>query len=132
MLPLPVFVQASDEISSLVVMTIKHKLRSFAFSPAPPRGGTAGSLAVGLATNSVEVVDIGAEGGGYEVSSRLELQGHRSDVRCLALSADGTQVCGDRQCRQQESVCLPACVGLGGGGHCVCVRIGGGGGTLPG
>jgi hypothetical protein len=83
-------------------MTLKHKLRSFAFSPAPPRSGSAGSVAVGLATNSVEVVDVGAEGGGYEVSSRLELQGHRSDVRCLALSADDTQVCG--------------CGGGGGGG----------------
>ena len=124
MLPLPVFVQASDEISSLVVMTIKHKLRSFAFSPAPPRGGTAGSLAVGLATNSVEVVDIGAEGGGYEVSSRLELQGHRSDVRCLALSADDTQVA--------MCVCVCVCVcGRGGGvedggeGWCLATRGGG-------
>ena len=84
--------QASDEVSSLCVMTLKHKLRSFAFSPAAPRKpGCSGTLALGLANNSVEVVELGAEGG-YEVSSRLELAGHRSDVRCLALSSDDMQV----------------------------------------
>jgi hypothetical protein len=46
--------QASDEIGSLLVMTLKHKLRSFAFSPLAPKGCTA-QLALGLANNSVEV-----------------------------------------------------------------------------
>jgi hypothetical protein len=35
-------------------MTLKHKLRSFAFSPLAPKGCTA-QLALGLANNSVEV-----------------------------------------------------------------------------
>jgi hypothetical protein len=46
--------QASDEIGSLLVMTLKHKLRSFAFSPSHPKGATA-QLALGLTNNSVEV-----------------------------------------------------------------------------
>lgn len=46
--------QASDEIGSLLVMTLKHKLRSFVFSPHTPKGCT-GQLALGLANNSVEV-----------------------------------------------------------------------------
>jgi U3 small nucleolar RNA-associated protein 12 len=37
-----------------------------------------------------QVVDV--KGESYDVSSRLDLPGHRSDVRCLALSADDTQV----------------------------------------
>lgn len=32
-------------------------------------------------------------GDSYDISGRLDLPGHRSDVRCLALSADDTQVC---------------------------------------
>lgn len=50
--------QASDEIGSLLVMTLKHKLRSFAFCPTTPKGCT-GQLALGLANNSVEVGDVG-------------------------------------------------------------------------
>lgn len=49
--------QASDEFGSLLVMTAKHKLRSFAFSPAAHRGvpSTTAQLALGLTNNSVEV-----------------------------------------------------------------------------
>ena len=50
----PTHPQASDEFSSLLVMTLKHKLRSFAFSPTPPKS-TKGQLALGLTNNSVEV-----------------------------------------------------------------------------
>jgi len=57
--------QASDEFGSLLVLTAKHKLRSFAFSPAAHRGATpttTAQLALGLTNNSVEV-----RGGGQEV-----------------------------------------------------------------
>lgn len=38
-----------------------------------------------------QVVDVRDDS--YEVSSSLDLPGHRSDVRCLALSSDDMQVC---------------------------------------
>ncbi|KAF6255140.1 WD40-repeat-containing domain protein [Scenedesmus sp. NREL 46B-D3] len=82
--------QASDELGSLLVLTSKHKLKSFAFSPARSRRGGLGQLALGLSNNSIEVVDV--KEGTYESASKLELPGHRSDVRCLALSSDDTQL----------------------------------------
>lgn len=54
LLPVCCLLQASDEMGSLLVMTMKHKLRSFAFSPLTPKGCTA-QLALGPANNSVEV-----------------------------------------------------------------------------
>lgn len=56
--------QASDEMGSLLVMTLKHKLRSFAFCPTHPKGATA-QLALGLTNNSVEVRLVGRAGVGF-------------------------------------------------------------------
>jgi hypothetical protein len=47
--------QASDELGSVLVLTSKHKLKSFAFSPAGAHKGSLGQLALGLSNNSVEV-----------------------------------------------------------------------------
>eukprot|EP00879_Flechtneria_rotunda_P014523 GHRR01015177.1.p1 GENE.GHRR01015177.1~~GHRR01015177.1.p1 ORF type:complete len:678 (+),score=232.06 GHRR01015177.1:75-2036(+) len=81
--------RASDEMGSLYVIMAKHKLKSFSFNPGRLTG-CLGQVALGLASNSVEVVDL--KESGYEVGSRLDLGGHRSDVRCLALAADDTQL----------------------------------------
>lgn len=43
-----------------------------------------------------QVVDV--RDNSYEVSSSLDLPGHRSDVRCLALSSDDMQVCWFSNC----------------------------------
>jgi hypothetical protein len=47
--------QASDELGSLLVLTSKHKLKSFAFNPAGGHKGSLGQLVLGLSNNSVEV-----------------------------------------------------------------------------
>ena len=39
----------------MLVLTSKHKLRSFAFSPAGGHKGHLGEVALGLSNNSVEV-----------------------------------------------------------------------------
>lgn len=57
----PYTLQGSDEMGSLLVMTLKHKLRSFAFCPTHPKGA-ATQLALGLTNNSVEVWFAGRAG----------------------------------------------------------------------
>ncbi|KAF8065837.1 wdr3 [Scenedesmus sp. PABB004] len=80
---------AGDELGSLLVVTLRHKARSFAFNAAGHRG-CLGQVAVGLANNSVELIDI--KDGSYAAAGKLDLPGHRSDVRCLALSSDDAQL----------------------------------------
>jgi hypothetical protein len=47
--------QASDELGSLLVLTSKHKLKSFAFNPAGGQKGNVGQIVLGLSNNSIEV-----------------------------------------------------------------------------
>jgi hypothetical protein len=47
--------QASDEMGSLLVLTSKHKLKSFAFNPAGGHKGNLGQMVLGLSNNSIEV-----------------------------------------------------------------------------
>jgi U3 small nucleolar RNA-associated protein 12 len=86
-------VAASDEIGTMLLITGKHKVRSFAFAPkAVAAGGSSskkaslGQLALSLANNTLEVLDFTEEG--WEVRQQISQPGHRSDVRCLALSDD--------------------------------------------
>lgn len=76
-------VGASDELGSLVVVTGRAKLKSFAFCPAPPRGAAA-QLALGLANNSVEVR------GGAPCAMRWRFA---SDRRCCRMHAANTWLC---------------------------------------
>lgn len=48
---------AADEFAAAQVIVNKHKVRSFAFAPAPAArpGGTLGQVAISLANNSIEV-----------------------------------------------------------------------------
>lgn len=66
----------------------RPQIRSAAFAPpgAPRKKGALCQLALSLANNAIEVVDLMQ--GAFEVSHRLEQAGHRSDVRALTLSSD--------------------------------------------
>ena len=64
----------------------KHKIRSFAFSPETGRKGLTAVVALALHSNGLEVYDI--SDGSAELSRAVDLPGHRSDVRSLALSSD--------------------------------------------
>ncbi|PNW77485.1 hypothetical protein CHLRE_10g438700v5 [Chlamydomonas reinhardtii] len=84
-------IKAGDVLEAVQLISSKHgKIRAFAFAPPAARlpAGVACRLALALATNQIEVVDVSSESPEYATSSRLELPGHRSDVRCLALSPD--------------------------------------------
>ncbi|CAM6097849.1 unnamed protein product [Calypogeia fissa] len=81
-------VGASDKFQLIQTIRLKQKIRSFCFSPVPPKKGTLATLAFSLHNNSTEVFDLLEES-----SSRVyavELPGHRSDVRVATLSRDDT------------------------------------------
>ena len=107
---------ASDELELLAALRSKHKARSCAVCPPAAAGGRragAGgfiaSLVLSMANNSLELWDVseggaaaaaGGDGGGgaagtAEKAQTVDLAGHRSDVRALALASD-------------DSICLSA------------------------
>ena len=86
--------RAADELEHMAVIACKHRVKGIAFAPAAVadesarrKRGCVAQLALGLANNSVEVLDVNAEGG-HEVCQRVELGGHRADIRSVALSPD--------------------------------------------
>lgn len=110
-------IQASDELELLAAIRSKHKARSFAVCPPGAAGRRAGagghvaSLVLALTNNSLELWDVsegsagaadGEEGegavahkaaasgasGAAEKAQTLDLAGHRSDVRAVALASD--------------------------------------------
>ncbi len=111
-------IQASDELELLSAIRSKHKARSFAVCPPGAAGRRAGagghvaSLVLALTNNSLELWDVseggaaaggeeeGEEGaaahkaapsgasGAAEKAQTLDLAGHRSDVRAVALASD--------------------------------------------
>ncbi|KAL3678206.1 hypothetical protein R1sor_021162 [Riccia sorocarpa] len=79
---------ASDVIHLLQTIRMKHKIRSFCFSPVQAKKGTIGTVAMALHNNSVEVHELQES-----TATRLhgvELPGHRSDVRVARLSQDSS------------------------------------------
>ncbi|GJP76662.1 hypothetical protein CLOP_g7111 [Closterium sp. NIES-67] len=94
-----VTVEGADEFASMFTIRLKHRVRAIAFAPkaagaggAGGRGGGKGgaepSLALALHNNSVEIHTIHADSSTRAAS--LQSAGHRSDVRSLALSSDGS------------------------------------------
>ncbi|KAG2501235.1 hypothetical protein HYH03_001042 [Edaphochlamys debaryana] len=83
-------IKASDELEAVQLVSSKAKVRAFAFAPPAAKlpAGVACRLALSLANNAVEIVDVAADTASYASASRLELGGHRSDVRALALAPD--------------------------------------------
>ncbi|CAM9221958.1 unnamed protein product [Choristocarpus tenellus] len=113
---------AGDELESALVLRASHRVRSFDFSPTMTRDGVGSRVLIALHNNSLELWGLegtttqkdkvkkkgggrgeedGGEGGGGggggegAKSSRLavlDMHGHRSDVRALAVSSDDTLV----------------------------------------
>ncbi|KAL4458578.1 hypothetical protein ABPG75_013443 [Micractinium tetrahymenae] len=108
---------AGDELELVAAIRSKHKARSFAVCPPAAAGRRAGagghvaSLVLSLTNNSLELWDVtdggaAAAGGGGEAAAAaagaagtaasgsaekaqtLDLAGHRSDIRALALASD--------------------------------------------
>lgn len=105
---------AGDELELVAAIRSKHKARSFAVCPPAAAGRRAGagghvaSLVLALTNNSLELWDVteggvAAAGGGEaaataagaagasgsaEKAQTIDLAGHRSDIRALALASD--------------------------------------------
>ncbi|GFR42436.1 hypothetical protein Agub_g3341 [Astrephomene gubernaculifera] len=83
--------KASDELEAVQLVAAKGaKLRAFCFAPPAARlpPGVACRLALARSDNAIEIVDVSSDSHAYSPFSRLDLPGHRSDIRALALSPD--------------------------------------------
>jgi U3 small nucleolar RNA-associated protein 12 len=85
--------EAGDELVAAGLLHCKGKVRGFCFLSEglrAPAGSGAGAavarLAVGLGNNSFEVHDVGEEGAAKVHT--VDREGHRTDVRALALASD--------------------------------------------
>jgi U3 small nucleolar RNA-associated protein 12 len=83
----------SDEIELVTTMKFSVKVRSFAFNPISFSDSEDLSL-VSLVNNSLEIYKIphSVEKGPPLKLSLIDLAGHRSDIRSLAVSSDGNSV----------------------------------------
>jgi U3 small nucleolar RNA-associated protein 12 len=86
---------AGDEFELVGTVRSKHKARGAAFCPPSARRAAPARLLLALANNSLEVWELDAQpgagaggGGGAARAQVVDAGGHRSDVRCLALSSD--------------------------------------------
>lgn len=126
----------------------KHKARSFAVCPPAAAGRRAGaggyvaSLVLALTNNSLELWELsegaaGAAGGGTageggaavgvaEKAQNLDLAGHRSDVRAVALASDDSLLLSaSNNCvKVRRGAGAVTGGGGGGGGEVVLVRLG--------
>ncbi|GIL71861.1 hypothetical protein Vretimale_671 [Volvox reticuliferus] len=83
--------KASDELEAVQLVSSKGaKIKAFCFAPPgaklPP--GVMCRLALSLSNNCIEILNVSSETNSYDTASRIDLGGHRSDVRALALSSD--------------------------------------------
>ncbi|KAL6500872.1 Dip2/Utp12 protein [Orobanche hederae] len=76
-----------DVFKSLPAVRATKKICSLSFCPITPKGSRA-TLALSLNNNVLEIYSIGETLA--TKTSTIELQGHRSDVRSVALSSDNT------------------------------------------
>lgn len=80
-------IRVSDVFKLLHVLRASKKICSFSFCPiAPPNGGA--TLALSLNNNMLEIYSV--EGSSTTKTVAIDLPGHRSDVRSVALSSDNT------------------------------------------
>lgn len=85
--------QLSDEMELLTTMKLPARVRSFAFNPIPFTQNEDIAL-LSLVSNSLEVYKVpqSIDKGLPLKLSLIDLAGHRSDVRSLAVSSDGNSV----------------------------------------
>jgi len=78
---------ASDELESFSIIKSTAKVRSFSFSPEVTKDG-GGRCMLGLGNNSLELYSICEGATNSQRQSVLDLHGHRSDMRAVALSSN--------------------------------------------
>ncbi|MQM00078.1 hypothetical protein Taro_032810 [Colocasia esculenta] len=81
-------ITVSDVFKLLQTLRASKKICSVAFCPITPGGDALACLAISLNNNTLEAYSVSSS----EITRThtIELQGHRSDIRSVALSSDGT------------------------------------------
>lgn len=82
-------INASDELEAFQVVRTKPKIRDFLFT-ARSRKGLGTQVTLALADNTIEVWDVSGES--TSRAAVVGAQGHRADVRALALSSDDSSL----------------------------------------
>lgn len=95
----PDAIKAMDEFEFRGTIRAAHKIRGFTFAPVQERGGGM-RVVVALATNAVEVHSLpkpSKQSSGTPVTaervSTLDMYGHPTGIRSVALSSDDTMAC---------------------------------------
>lgn len=94
--------KASDQFISHRVIRAGAKIRSFDFKTTSAKHGKDDSsimLMCALANNSIEVYDVQIESPEASVLSVLDIPGHRSDIRAMALSGDDEMLMSAGNCK---------------------------------
>lgn len=110
-----------DLLESRGVLKSTHKVKSLSFSPCVSKEGTHRLLAA-TASNTLEVFRVSgrdeaqedSSGSAFGKLSVLEMHGHRSDVRALCISHDGSLIAscsaeGSKIWSSQTLTCLRSC-----------------------
>ena len=95
--PSPEALHAMDEFEFRGVVRATHRIRGFAFAPVRERGGGL-RVAAALATNALEVHSLPAPRRGTppatsERAATLDMDGHPTGVRAIALSSEDATAC---------------------------------------
>ncbi|EFJ52522.1 hypothetical protein VOLCADRAFT_79148 [Volvox carteri f. nagariensis] len=74
----------------LLAVSKGAKIKAFCFAPPAVKlaAGVACRLVLSLSNNCIEILNVASETHSYDTASRIDLGGHRSDVRALSLSSD--------------------------------------------
>lgn len=88
-----VAVEPNDLVKSVRFFRLENRVRSFAFGNTSPSRGTF-KLAFGFATNSIEEWEVDLEKAEEEPEkvASVDLPGHRSEVKVVAISSDSKMV----------------------------------------
>uniref|UniRef100_A0A1D1Y8G0 WD repeat-containing protein 3 n=1 Tax=Anthurium amnicola TaxID=1678845 RepID=A0A1D1Y8G0_9ARAE len=81
-------VTVSDVFKLLHILRASKKICSVAFCPLTPSNNALATLALSLNNNTLEAYSV--ENSAVTRTHAIELQGHRSDIRSIALSSDST------------------------------------------
>lgn len=126
----------SDWMESLYVLRCAVKVRSFSFDPRGAQGpGTEDKALVGLINNSLEMYrmppfDPAATAYDPQKTAVIDAPGHRSDVRGLSVSGDGSAVasCSSDSVKLWSTRAPHSCIGTCRvAGYCLCVAFAPGG-----
>ncbi|TPX36245.1 hypothetical protein SmJEL517_g01588 [Synchytrium microbalum] len=116
----------SDICTSLVNIRASARIRSFDFSPKTAKPDSPFQVLVSLSSNAVEiyVANLPDKTAPTQLVTAIDLSGHRSDVRCLALSSDDQMIASaSSDCIKIWSVATGQCLKSMDAGYALCASF---------